>query len=77
MADTLIELFADELDVAADTLSDESSPETVATWDSLAAMNLVAAFEEEFGVRLTTAEIMYMNTIGRAREVLKKKGAAV
>jgi hypothetical protein len=41
--DTLIKLFADELDVAASSLSEESSPDTVATWDSLASMNLVAA----------------------------------
>lgn len=75
--DTLIKLFADELDVAASSLSEVSSPDTVATWDSLASMNLIAAIEEVYVTRLTTAEIMYMNTIGRAREVLRRKGCEV
>ncbi len=77
MTDKLINLFAEELDVAAATLSDVSSPDTVSTWDSLAAMNLVAAIETAFGTRLTTSEIMYMNSIGRTREVLRRKGCEV
>ncbi len=74
MTDRLIELFAEELDVAANELDDASSPETVLTWDSLAAMHLVAAIEETFGINLSTVEIMKMNSIGAAREVLTAKG---
>ena len=77
MSDKLIELFAEELSVPASLLSDQSSPDTVEQWDSLAAMRLVAALEAEFGVRFTTKEIMKMRTVGIARSVLKEKGAAV
>jgi acyl carrier protein len=77
MADKLIGLFAEELGVDASELDEASSPDTVAQWDSLAAMRLVAALESEFSVRLTTKEIMKMRSIGIAREVLKSKGAAV
>ena len=74
MSDTLIELFAEELDVSTSELDDDSSPETISAWDSLAAMNLVAAIEETFEINLSTVEIMKMNSIGVAREVLTAKG---
>ena len=74
MPDRLINVFADELDVDASELSDESSAQTVDEWDSLAAMRLVSAIEEEFLIRLSTADIIKMDSIGRARIVLKEKG---
>ena len=74
MSDTLIELFAEELDVSTSELDDNSSPETISAWDSLAAMNVVAAIEETFEINLSTVEIMKMNSIGAAREVLTAKG---
>lgn len=74
MTDRLVSLFERELGVDAGSLSDDSSPETVERWDSLAAMRLVAAIEEEFHTRLSTTEIMKMRTIGIARSVLLSKG---
>ncbi len=74
MTDKLIDLFADVLEVEASSLNDESSPETIESWDSLAAMHLVAAIEETFGTQLKTKEIMKMSSIGLARGVLKEKG---
>ena len=75
--DALILLFSDVLDVPAGSLSDDSAPETVSAWDSLAAMHLVAAIEERFDVRLSTRDIMKMNTIGRARAALRDKGVEI
>ena len=68
MSDKLLDLFAQEFNLNPEALSEESSPETVEQWDSLAAMRLVAAIEEEFNTRLSTTEIMQMRTIGFARE---------
>lgn len=77
MADKLINLFADVLLVEPSTLSDASSPATVAEWDSTANMMLVAALEETFEVELTTGEIESMKTIGKVREVLRTRDAAL
>ena len=77
MSDKLIELFADILEIEAGSLNDESSPDTVEQWDSLAAMHLVAAIEETFSVQLSTKEIMKMSNIGLARAALKDKGVDV
>lgn len=77
MNDRLFALFAEELDVDAETLGEDSSPDTIDTWDSLAAMRLVAAIESEFDVRLSTKEIMKMRSIGIARSVLRDKNVDV
>jgi acyl carrier protein len=74
MADQLLELFAEGLGVPAAELSEESSPDTVESWDSLAAMNLVTLIEDTFDVSLSTRDIMKMRTVGLARSVLQSKG---
>jgi len=77
MSDRLINVFSTVLSVDPAGLSDETSPDNCDSWDSLAAMNLVAALEESFGVHLTTREIMKMASIGLARATLQKKGADI
>lgn len=77
MADALIELFADVLQVEAGVLNDNSSPDSVRQWDSLAAMHLVAAIEDKFKIQLSTKEIMKMSSIGLARKTLQDKNVKV
>ncbi len=77
MSDALINLFAEVLQVEPKTLNDNSSPDNVKQWDSLAAMHLVAAIEDTFKVQLSTKEIMKMSTIGLARKTLQGKNVAV
>jgi acyl carrier protein len=77
MNDSLIELFAEVLEVNPGRLNDDSSPDNVKEWDSLSAMKLVNAIEEEFNVQLSTKDIMKMSTIGLARKALRSKGAKV
>ena len=77
MNDSLAELFAEVLGVDVAKLNDDSSPENVKEWDSLAAMNLVSAIEERFNVQLSTKDILKMSTIGRARENLRRKNVVV
>ena len=76
MADPLLEVFAEGLGLNAESLGEDSSPETVAEWDSLAAMTLVTLIEDTFAVSLSTRDIMKMRSIGLARSVLKAKGVA-
>jgi acyl carrier protein len=76
MSDALIQLFAEVLQVDPTELNEDSSPDNVKQWDSLAAMELVAAIEEKFKVQLSTKEIMKMSTLGRARKVLQGKSVA-
>ena len=77
MNDVLIQLFAEVLQIDPASLNDNSSPDNVKQWDSLAAMDLVGAIEEKFNVRLSTKEIMKMSTIGLARKTLQSKNVRV
>jgi len=74
MPDQLTEVFAEGLQLPAESLNDDTSPENTEQWDSLAAMTLVMLIEDTFSVKLSTRDIMKMQTIGAARAVLQKKG---
>ena len=76
MPDKLITLFADVLHIDETRLDEDSSPESIEEWDSVAAMTLMAAFEHTFGIRLTTRDFLTMRSIASIRDVLRKKGVA-
>lgn len=74
MPDPLISIFSDGLGLDPAELSEETSPDNTSEWDSLAAITLVELIEAQFDIRLGAREVMKMQTIGLAREVLKGKG---
>ena len=49
--ETLKEVMATVLGIDANSITDETSMDTVA-WDSIKHMNLVLAIEEEFGISI-------------------------
>ena len=67
-------VFSEVLGISPDTITDETSPDNTPQWDSMAAMTLVVAIEDEFDVRLSTAEIVSMRNVAIVRKVLKTKG---
>jgi acyl carrier protein len=67
-------VFAEVLEIPAESITDETSPENTPQWDSLQAMNLVVALEGAFNIRLSTKEILSMRTVGIVRKVLRGKG---
>lgn len=62
------------LGIAEAQISDETSPDTVATWDSVTHLNLVMAIEEAFGVAFTPEETMDMISVRLIRLLLEEKG---
>lgn len=74
MTARVAKVFAEVLGVAADTITDDTSPDNTPQWDSMAAMNLVVAIEDEFDVRLSTAEIVSMRNVAVVKKVLATKG---
>lgn len=50
--EALKEVMATVLGITADSISDETSMDTVEAWDSIQHMNLVLAIEEEFGISI-------------------------
>ena len=72
--DRLYQTVAGVLGVPASELTDASSPETIAAWDSLNHLNLVMALEGEFGISLSPEDALEMRTVGLMRDILKKNG---
>ena len=62
MEDKLREIMADILNVAPDEISSDTSTDSVASWDSLAQINLASAIEEEFGISFSVQEIEAMKS---------------
>jgi acyl carrier protein len=69
-------IAADVLQVRQGSLSAESSPQSVESWDSVQHLNLVLALEEQFGVQFEPDEMDSMKSIGAIAGVLSAKGAS-
>jgi acyl carrier protein len=67
-----IEAFASGLQIDRSLIVDDLKYNSIAQWDSIAHMALVAALEEAFGVMLDTNDIIDMSSVQKAREILAK-----
>jgi acyl carrier protein len=73
VTDRLLEAAASAFGVDAAALCDDSSPETVASWDSLNHLMMAMAVEGEFGIAFTPDEIVEMRTLGCVRAALRAR----
>lgn len=73
MQDKIMEIASIVFDVSIDSLSDDSSSDTVDKWDSLSHMNLVTALEEEFDIRFSEAELSELLNLRLVRLIIEDK----
>jgi acyl carrier protein len=73
--DRLSRTIAQVFDVSTDEISDDSSPETISSWDSFGHLDLVMALESEFRVDISADDALAMRNVGLIRAVLRKAGA--
>ncbi len=73
LKDRVLKIVSRVMDVPAGRLDEKSSMDTVGKWDSLRHMNLVLAFEEEFGISFTDEEIVEMLSVEIIMEILKDR----
>ena len=69
----VLKILSQIMNVPIDQLNDNSSPETIANWDSLKHMNLILALEEKFAVAFSDEEIIGMLSVKSIVDVLSKK----
>jgi acyl carrier protein len=74
--DRVVEVFASTLKLDRAAISDETAPDNTPEWDSIAAMDLALAIQDEFGVKLGTRDILAMRSVGLVKKVLRAKGIA-
>lgn len=75
--DRLYQTIAEVLGVVPGALSEESSPETIASWDSLNHLNLVMALESEFKIALPVEDALEMRNVALIQTILRKHGVEV
>ncbi len=71
------EVFAQVLKEPAENLTNETSPKTLRSWDSLRHVELVMALEKAYNVGFSASEIMTITSLGSIRQLLEQKGVAV
>ena len=58
MKERVYTVLSQVLGIPESQITDDSSPDTIQSWDSLKHMNLILALEEEFGVHFTDQQIV-------------------
>lgn len=69
---TLKQVLAAVFSVPADSITDDSSMDTIESWDSIKHMNLVLALEEEFGVTIPDKDAANITSYRLVRLVLQE-----
>ncbi|MBT4791946.1 MAG: acyl carrier protein [Halobacteriovoraceae bacterium] len=70
--DKLKEVIAAVLAVEASEVKDDSSSDTIETWDSFAQMNLILALEEEYDISVPDDEAANLSSYPLIRLVVKE-----
>ena len=60
-------------EISIEEIGDESSPDTIESWDSLKHINMIVALEEEFNVEFTDDNITEMINMKLILAVLLEK----
>ena len=70
----LRELLSKIFEVPLNAISENASPDTVETWDSLRHMNLVIALEQAFSVELSDDQVVEILSYKLIKIVLQEHG---
>lgn len=66
-------VLADILEIPADKITPESSPDTLHQWDSIRHMNMILAVEGELGIEFSADEIERTNDVPTILSLLSAK----
>lgn len=58
-----LELLEEVLDIRQGTLSEDIELETLGEWDSMAAISIIAMFDENFTRTITTSDVKNFKTV--------------
>lgn len=70
----LKEIFAESLGIEVEEVKDNLEYNSIAEWDSIAHMALVANIDDAFDIMLETEDVIDMNSFLKAKEILGKYG---
>ena len=67
---TLNEVFQDVFDDESITVNEETTADDFEDWDSLEHINLIAAVEQEFGMKFTMGQVVTMKNVGEMADII-------
>lgn len=68
----LRQLVVETLGIDEDEVNDETGPDTVSAWTSLAHLTLMSAVEESFTVQMTMDEMTTIKNVAGLRTILSQ-----
>ena len=68
--ETLNEVFRDVFDDPSITVDVSTTSDDVDGWDSLEHINLIAAIEQEFGVKFNMGQVVSMKNVGEMVDII-------
>jgi len=74
MKSRIVKVLSDTLGVPVASISDSSSPETIASWDSMNHIHLVVALEAEFGVSFDPEKALEMLSVATIESTVRELG---
>ena len=69
----LNEVFRDVFDDEEIEVGEETTAADIDGWDSLEHINLIAAVEQEFGVKFTMGQVVTMKNVGEMARLIEEK----
>ena len=66
-------VFRDFFDDEDIELDEETTADDIDDWDSLNHITLMAAVEDEFGIRFTMGEVSGMKNVGEMAQIIKER----
>lgn len=68
--ETLNEVFRDVFDDENIRVTDNTTSNDIEDWDSLEHINLLAAVEQEFGVKFNMGQVVSMKNVGEMADII-------
>ncbi|MBD5522339.1 MAG: acyl carrier protein [Lachnospiraceae bacterium] len=66
----LNEVFRDVFDDNDITVTDTTTADDIEDWDSLEHINLIAAVEQEFGMKFNMGQVVSMKNVGEMADII-------
>lgn len=70
------QIVATVLAIPEQAVADDLGPARLGQWTSLRHIQLVAAMEDEYGIKFAAREIRSLRTVGELRELVRAKGSS-
>ena len=75
--DPVIETFSKVLGLPVERITDDLRYASIPEWDSIAHMSVIAALEDAYGIMIDMDDVIDMNSVDKAREIIAKYSASV